>query len=116
MSISSFGCSDVMNIPNSDTRSWTCRTLLPDSGEKSRSLAKENIFKKRDILNSSKVVFDTKEDDLLIFPSKTIHGTEQGKSNSERISISADIVFLAKDSSTLEHLVPPVENWKKFSN
>ena len=82
----------------------------------SRSLAKENIFKKRDILNSSKVVFDTKEDDLLIFPSKTIHGTEQGKSNSERISISADIVFLAKDSSTLEHLVPPVENWKKFSN
>ena len=82
----------------------------------SRSLVKENIFKKRDILNSSKVVFDTKEDDLLIFPSKTIHGTEQGKSNSERISISADIVFLAKDSSTLEHLVPPVENWKKFSN
>jgi len=53
---------------------------------------------------------------LLIFPSKTIHGTEQGKSNSERISISADIVFLAKDSSTLEHLVPPIENWKKFSN
>ena len=82
----------------------------------SRSLAKENIFKKRDILNSSKIVFDTKEDDLLIFPSKTIHGTEQGKSNFERISISADIVFLAKDSSTLEHLVPPVENWKKFSN
>ena len=32
------------------------------------------------------------------------------------ISISADIVFLAKDSSTLEHLVPPVKNWKKFSN
>ena len=70
---------------------------------------------KRDILNSSKVVFDTKEDEVLVFPSKTIHGTEQGKSNSERISISADIVFLAKDSSTLEHLVPPIENWKKFS-
>ena len=42
----------------------------------SRSLVKENIFKKRDILNSSKVVFDTKEDDLLIFPSKTIHMRE----------------------------------------
>ena len=68
----------------------------------SRSLAKENIFKKRDILNSSKVVFDTKEDDLLIFLPKTIHGTEQGKSNSERISISADIVFFSK--KTHQHL------------
>ena len=82
----------------------------------SRSLAKENLFNKRDILNSSKVVFDTKEDEVLVFPSKTIHGTEQGKSNSERISISADVVFVAKDSSTLEHLVPPIKNWKQFSN
>ena len=82
----------------------------------SRSLAKDNIFVKRDILNSSKVVFDTKEDELLVFPSKTIHGTEQGKLNSERISISADIVFLAKDSSTLEHLMPPIKNWKQFSD
>ena len=82
----------------------------------SRSLAKGNLFNKRDILNSSKVVFDTKEDEVLVFPSKTIHGTEQGKSNSERISISADVVFVAKDSSTLEHLVPPIKNWKQFSN
>ena len=76
----------------------------------------QKIFKKRDILNSNKVVFDTKGSDLLIFPSKTIHGTEQGKSNSERILISKDIVFLAKDSSTLKHSVPPFESWRKFTN
>ena len=37
-------------------------------------------------------VFDTKEDDLLIFPSKTIHGTEQDRKstrlNSSHSSVS----------------------------
>ena len=48
------------------------------------------------------------------FPSKTPHSTQPTNSNEERISISADIVCIAKNSETLEHLTPPYDNWKKI--
>ena len=57
---------------------------------------------------------DVKEDDIVIFPSKTPHGTDQGPNNNERISISGDVIFLAKDSNLLEHLTPSFDNWKKI--
>ena len=34
--------------------------------------------------------------------------------NKERISISGDVIFLAKNSNLLEHLTPSFDNWKKL--
>jgi uncharacterized protein (TIGR02466 family) len=82
----------------------------------SKTVVKKGILKKRDVLNSAKIIFDTKEDEIVIFPSKTLHGTENVASNSERISISADIIIVAKDSNNLEHLMTPLKKWKLFSN
>ena len=82
----------------------------------SMTVIKKGILKKRDVLNSAKVIFDTKENEIVIFPSKTLHGTEAGASNTERISISADIVFVAKNTTNLEHLMTPIKKWKLFSS
>ena len=71
-------------------------------------------LKKINELNTNKVVINVKEDDIVIFPSKTSHATQPVKSNNERISISADIVCVAKDSELLEQLMPPLQNWKKI--
>lgn len=54
-------------------------------------------------------------DDVLIFPSKTSHGTAKSKSQESRISISADIMAVLKDSSNREFFLPPLDKWKKFS-
>lgn len=56
------------------------------------------------------------EDDIIIFPSKTLHGTQKNANNNERISISADISIFAKESKNLEHLTPPFSEWIKFTN
>ena len=80
----------------------------------SRSVAKKNIIKKRDLLSSPIVQIPAKEDEIIIFPSKSRHSTQPGIKNDERISISADISLLVKNSDGLEHLTPPFENWKKF--
>ncbi len=53
-------------------------------------------------------------DDVLIFPSKTRHGTEQNKSQESRISIAADIVAVLKDSGSREFFFPPLDKWRKF--
>ena len=66
-------------------------------------------------MNVAKIKIDTEEDDIIIFPSKTIHATEENKNNNERISISADITIVAKNAENLEYLMPPLSEWKKFS-
>ena len=38
----------------------------------------------------------------------------ENKNNNERISISADIILLVKNSNGIEHLTPPFTDWKKF--
>tara|TARA_B100000586_G_C20017241_1_gene387370 strand:- start:87 stop:779 length:693 start_codon:yes stop_codon:yes gene_type:complete len=80
----------------------------------SPTIRAKKIIKKKDLCNSSKATIEPKEGDIIIFPSKIFHSTEQNKENNERISISADISFFAKDQSFLEHLTPPFSNWKKF--
>jgi len=50
----------------------------------------------------------------VVFPSKALHGTQSNKSNMGRISISGDIVCVAKDSELLENMMPPVNNWDKM--
>ena len=66
------------------------------------------------ISTAPKIIVTVKENDIILFPSKTLHSTEPNKSNNERISISGDITFLSKDSSLLEHLTPSFENWNKL--
>jgi len=80
------------------------------------SADRNKIFKKRTTSNIARINIEPEEDDIIIFPSKTLHGTEKGANNNERISISADISIFAKESKNLEHLTPPFSEWKKFTN
>jgi len=54
------------------------------------------------------------EDEIIIFPSKTLHSTAPNMTTTPRISISADVVITLSDSSGHETLMPPVERWKRF--
>ena len=81
---------------------------------KSKTAIEKKIIKQMSISTAPRVSVEVKENDIVIFPSKTLHGTERNKSNNERISISGDITFLSKDSNLLEHLIPSYENWKKL--
>ena len=87
--------------------------LIPGLFE-SPTANKRKIIKKIDLHNSSSISIDPDEGDIVIFPSKTIHSTQPNASNKERISISADISLIAKDSKLLEHLTPPISNWQKM--
>ncbi len=82
----------------------------------SPSVTKKKIIKNVNNLTASIIKFNFKENDIVIFPSKTVHGTEFNKKNNERISLSADIMVTAKDSSGLEHMMPSIDKWKKFKD
>tara|TARA_B100001057_G_C22763594_1_gene916826 strand:- start:736 stop:1431 length:696 start_codon:yes stop_codon:yes gene_type:complete len=80
----------------------------------SPSSNKRQIIKKRNISNTAAIVFDAKEDEIVIFPSKTAHQTQPNVNNNNRVSISADIFIITKNSENLEHLVSPFKNWKNI--
>ena len=64
--------------------------------------------------NARIVTAFSEADELIIFPSKTAHSTTPNKSTDERISISADVSIIAKNSENIEHLLTPVDKWQKF--
>ena len=80
----------------------------------SKSLDIKKIVKEITFSSAPRILMEVKEDDIVIFPSKTHHGTDQILNNNERISISGDVTFLAKNSNLLEHLTPSFDNWKKL--
>ena len=80
----------------------------------SRTLVQKKIIKEVTLTTATRVSLDIREDDIVIFPSKTPHSTDQKKTNADRISISGDIVFLAKNTNSIEHLTPNFKNWKKL--
>jgi len=80
----------------------------------SKTIQKEKVVKEPTYASAPRINLGVKEDDIVIFPSKTPHGTDQTLNNNERISISGDVIFLAKDSNLLEHLTPNFNNWKKL--
>ena len=80
----------------------------------SKTLQKEKVVTEPTYASAPRINLEVKEDDIVIFPSKTPHGTDQTLNNNERISISGDVIFLAKNSNLLEHLTPSFENWKKL--
>ena len=80
----------------------------------SNTLVQKKLLKEISFATATKIALDVKEDDIVIFPSKTLHSTDQIKTNSERISISGDVIFLAKNTNNIEHLMPNFKNWKKL--
>ena len=80
----------------------------------SKTLVQKKLLKEISFATATRIALDVKEDDIVIFPSKTLHSTDQIKTNSERISISGDIIFLAKNTDNIEHLMPNFKNWKKL--
>ena len=71
-------------------------------------------MKKLNLVNAVSVDIKVKENDIIIFPSKALHGTQAYRNNNERISISGDIICVAKDSNLLETMMPPISNWDKI--
>ena len=80
----------------------------------SKTLVQKKLLKEISFATATRITLDVKEDDIVIFPSKTLHSTDQIKTNSERISISGDVIFLAKNTNNIEHLMPNFKNWKKL--
>lgn len=78
------------------------------------SKLEKSLINKANVYNSDKSMFDPIQDSIIIFPSKTPHGTTPNKSNYPRISISGDITIMLKNSDGFEHLMPNYENWTKF--
>ena len=80
----------------------------------SPTLKKAGVIKEMNLFNAPSVDIKVEEDDIVIFPSKAMHGTQFNKSNNERISISGDVICLAKESELLENMMPPLEKWDKM--
>ncbi len=81
---------------------------------RSDTALQKGIVKKMNQFNVTQAIVNIEEDDIVIFPSKTIHSTQPSKSNKERISISADIICVAKDSKLLEMGLPPLNEWTRI--
>jgi uncharacterized protein (TIGR02466 family) len=80
----------------------------------SKTLIQKKLIREISFATATRIALEVKENDIVIFPSKTPHSTDQIKTNSERISISGDVIFLAKDTNNIEHLIPNFKNWKKL--
>ena len=81
---------------------------------RSDTALQKGIVKKMNPFNVTQALVNVEENDIVIFPSKTIHSTQPTNSNDERISISADIVCVAKNSNLLEMGMPPLNEWTKM--
>ena len=81
---------------------------------RNQTLKNKGIIKKFNLFNAPSIDINVEEDDVLIFPSKSLHGTQVNKSNKERISISGDVVCVTKSSELLENMLPPLKNWDKI--
>ena len=80
----------------------------------SKTIKQKKIVKAVDFNNAPSIFVEANEGDIIIFPSKTLHGTDPSVTNNDRISLSADIILAAKDTESLEHLMPPIQNWQKI--
>ena len=79
------------------------------------SKLEKSLINKANAYNSDKSIFDLEQDSIIIFPSKTPHGTMPDKSGKLRISISGDVTIMLKDSKGFEHLMPNFNNWTKLN-
>ena len=63
----------------------------------------------------NRVYVEPQQDEVLVFPSRTLHSTAPNLSQTPRISISADIIVTLKQSHGHETMMPPVSGWQKFA-
>jgi uncharacterized protein (TIGR02466 family) len=61
------------------------------------------------------VNMEVEEDDLVIFPSSTLHGVMPSRHTAPRISIASDTLFLTKQVTNSEKVLPPVSNWRDIT-
>ena len=71
-------------------------------------------FFKMNLFNATILKISPEVDELYIFPSKTMHSTSRNKTTGARISISADVSVVAKNSENMEFVLTPINKWKKF--
>ncbi len=76
---------------------------------------KHGIMKNHNIFNGRIIFLNPQEGEIVIFPSKTTHGTPDSQTSDVRISIAADIVVTLKEQTNVEFLMPNTDNWKKFA-
>ena len=76
--------------------------------------ATDKDFFKVNHFNTNTINFSPEVDEVYIFPSKTTHSTSQNKTTEERISVSADVSVVAKNSENMEFVLTPINKWKKF--
>jgi uncharacterized protein (TIGR02466 family) len=84
--------------------------IIPGLFESS-TIKNRGIIKNLNLANAVSIDIKVDEDDIIIFPSKALHGTQADKSNNQRISISGDVICVAKNSNLLETMMPPIGNW-----
>lgn len=60
------------------------------------------------------VSLDPAEGEIVIFPSKALHATAPNPTEQPRISISADVTVMLKDSTGHETMMPHFSNWRSF--
>ncbi len=80
------------------------------------SPAKEDLgfIEQPSMLTWNRVNMEPAEGDIVIFPSKTVHGTLPNESQQPRISISADITTMLRDSRGHETMMPHFSQWRSF--
>lgn len=83
-------------------------------GTFSPAKAEAGIIEKPSMFTWNSVYVNTAEDEIVIFPSKTRHGTAPNQSGEPRVSISADVMALLKDSHGHETMMPHISNWQSF--
>ena len=79
-----------------------------------QTIKNKDIIKEFNLYNAPSIDIGVEEDDILIFPSKSLHGTQTNKLNKDRISISGDVICVAKNSELLENMLPPLDSWDKI--
>ena len=80
----------------------------------SPSKAALGFIRQPSMLTWNAVSIDAAEGEILIFPSKTLHSTTPSESDDVRISLSADITTLLKDSRGHETMMPHFSQWRRF--
>ena len=85
-----------------------CKHLFSLNGKKKSFISESTPF------NTNEVLFDVEQDSVLIFPSKSLHGTEPNESKHLRISLSGDIAIMLSESQGFEILMPDFKFWKEL--
>jgi uncharacterized protein (TIGR02466 family) len=80
-----------------------------------RESRRSGLIDPTNALSALAVAIDVQEDDIVIFPSSTMHGVRPGQQKAPRISIASDTLFLTKQVTNSEKILPPVSNWRNVS-